>query len=315
MKQDIFFDESFLPEEERWENLTIANDFMFGKIFQDPDLCLHLVRLILPELNIERVSFPVLQKSVRETFDTKGVRFDVYLYDDKDRIINVEMQPVKRDDLMKRTRAYHSLIDLDAMDRQNVKRYADMPEVIVIFICGFDLFKLGRHMYTFRNFCVQERDLMLDDGAATIFLNAKGKADDVSPELKAFLELVNGRSSDDEFVRELERRLSYARQNKNWRQIYMLGKFEKQANIDEGIERGLKQGLKQGLEEGRKLGLEQGREQGREQGLAQGLEQGRAEGMKLAREELIRNFLDAISEKPWVTLDDIADMEEILMKS
>ncbi|MBR0070244.1 MAG: hypothetical protein IJP97_07100, partial [Synergistaceae bacterium] len=145
--------------------------------------------------------------------------------------------------------------------------------------------------------------------------NAKGKADDVSPELKAFLELVNGRSSDDEFVRELERRLSYARQNKNWRQIYMLGKFEKQANIDEGIERGLKQGLKQGLEEGRKLGLEQGREQGREQGLAQGLEQGRAEGMKLAREELIRNFLDAISEKPWVTLDDIADMEEILMKS
>ena len=236
--------------------------------------------------------------SVRETFDTKGVRFDVYLYDDKDRIIK-EMQPVKRDDLMKRTRAYHSLIDLDAMDRQNVKRYADMPEVIVIFICGFDLFKLGRHMYTFRNFCVQERDLMLDDGAATIFLNAKGKADDVSPELKAFLELVNGRSSDDEFVRELERRLSYARQNKNWRQIYMLGKFEKQANIDEGIERGIKMGLKQGLEEGRKLGLEQGR----------------AEGMKLAREELIHNFLEAVSRLSWVTMDDIADMEEILMKS
>ena len=259
----------------------------------------------------------------------------MYLYDDKDRIINVEMQPVKRDDLMRRTRAYHSLIDLDAMDRQNVRRYADMPEVIVIFICGFDLFKRGRHMYTFRNFCVQERDLMLKDGAATIFLNAKGKADDISPELKAFLELVNGKSSDDEFVMEIERRLTYARQNKNWRQEYMLGKFEKQANIDEGIELGrkigLKLGLEQGLEQGRELGLEQGLEQGRELGLEQGrelgleqgrelgLEQGRSEGIaigeKLGREKLIRNFLDAISEKPWVTLDDIADMEEILMKS
>ena len=55
MNQDIF-DESYLPEEERWENLTLANDFLFGKIFQDPDLCLKLVRIILPELKIERVS-------------------------------------------------------------------------------------------------------------------------------------------------------------------------------------------------------------------------------------------------------------------
>ncbi len=184
------FDDSYLPEEERWENLTLANDFLFGKIFQDEDLCLRLVRLILPELNIERVFIPVLQKSLHETFDTKGVRFDVYLRDDKDRIINVEMQTVKNDNIMKRTRAYHSLIDLDAMDRQKVKRYGNMPDVIVIFICGFDLFKKGRHIYTFRNFCVQERDLALEDGATTIFLNTKGKADDVSIELKSFLDLV-----------------------------------------------------------------------------------------------------------------------------
>lgn len=184
------FDDSYLPEEERWENLTLANDFLFGKIFQDEDLCLRLVRLILPELNIERVFIPVLQKSLHETFDTKGVRFDVYLRDDKDRIINVEMQTAKNDNIMKRTRAYHSLIDLDAMDRQKVKRYGDMPDVIVIFICGFDLFKKGRHIYTFRNFCVQERDLALEDGATTIFLNTKGKADDVSIELKSFLDLV-----------------------------------------------------------------------------------------------------------------------------
>ena len=276
-----------LPEEERWENLTLANDFLFGRIFQDSDLCLRLVRIILPELNIKRVSFPVLQKSIRETFDTRGVRFDVYLRDDDDRIINVEMQPVNRDNLMKRTRAYHSLIDLDAIERENVKHYGNMPEVIVIFICGFDLFKLGRHMYTFRNYCVQERDLMLNDGATTIFLNTKGKADDISPELKSFLDLVNGKTSDDEFAAELERRLIYARQNRKWRQIYMLGKFEKQESIDEGIEIGFKRGI----------------------------EQGRVEGMRIAREKLIKNFLNAISEKPWVTMDDIADMEEILMKS
>ena len=272
-----------LPEEERWENLTLANDFLFGKIFQDPDLCLKLVKIILPELNIERVTFPVLQKSIRETFETKGVRFDVYLRDNEDRIINVEMQPVNRDNLMKRTRAYHSLIDLDTMDRESVKNYSDMPEVIVIFICGFDLFKLGRHIYTFRNYCVQERDLMLNDGTETIFLNTKGKADDISPELKSFLDLVNGKSSNDDFVNELERRLEYAKQNRKWRQMYMLGKFERQANIDEGIEIG----IKRGIEIGREIG----------------------------RENLIKNFLNAYSKRTGVTTEDIAEIEELLMKS
>ena len=268
-----------LPEEERWENLTLANDFLFGKIFQDPDLCLKLVKIILPELNIERVTFPVLQKSIRETFETKGVRFDVYLRDNEDRIINVEMQPVNRDNLMKRTRAYHSLIDLDAMDRESVKNYSDMPEVIVIFICGFDLFKLGRHIYTFRNYCVQERDLMLNDGTETIFLNTKGNADDISPKLKSFLDLVNGKSSNDDFVNELERRLEYAKQNRKWRQMYMLGKFERQANIDEGIEIGTKRGI------------------------------------EIGRENLIKNFLNAYSKRTGVTTEDIAEIEELLMKS
>ena len=272
-----------LPEEERWENLTLAYDFLFGKIFQDPDLCLKLVKIILPELNIERVTFPVLQKSIRETFETKGVRFDVYLRDNEDRIINVEMQPVNRDNLMKRTRAYHSLIDLDAMDRESVKNYSDMPEVIVIFICGFDLFKLGRHMYTFRNYCVQERDLMLNDGTETIFLNTKGNADDISPKLKSFLDLVNGKSSNDDFVNELERRLEYAKHNRKWRQMYMLGKFERQANIDEGIEIGIKQGIKQGIE--------------------------------IGRENLIKNFLNAYSKRTGATTEDIAEIEELLMKS
>ena len=72
--------------EQRWENLTLANDFMFGKVFQDADLCLELVRLILPELNTERIILHEQQKSAHETIDTRGVRFDVYLHDDKGRI-------------------------------------------------------------------------------------------------------------------------------------------------------------------------------------------------------------------------------------
>lgn len=41
-----------------WENLGISNDFMFGKIMQNPRLCKELLQRILPELEIERVEYP-----------------------------------------------------------------------------------------------------------------------------------------------------------------------------------------------------------------------------------------------------------------
>ena len=56
------FTEFDLPENERWENLTLANDFMFCKVFEDLDLCLELVQTILPELNIERIVFILIRK-------------------------------------------------------------------------------------------------------------------------------------------------------------------------------------------------------------------------------------------------------------
>ena len=256
--RDVKLDDMDLPFEERWENLTLANDFMFGKVFQDLDLCLELIRLILPELHIERITLHERQKAVHETLDTKGVRFDVYLHDDKGRIINIEIQIVNKDNIPRRTRAYHSIIDLEAISAGKIRRYQDMPEVIVIFICAFDLFGQGRHVYTFRNACAEDSRLTLDDGAKTIFLNTKGKADDISPRLKAFLELLNGKSSDDDFVKRLERRMSYARQNLYWRQEYMWNMFERNEYIDEGIAIGEERGIAIGEERGIAIGEERG---------------------------------------------------------
>lgn len=83
----------------------------------------------------------------------------------------------------------------------------------------------------------------------------KGKADDISPRLKAFLELLNGKSSDDDFVKRLERRMSYARQNLHWRQEYMLSMFDRNAYIDEGIAIGEERGKERGIIIGEERGM------------------------------------------------------------
>lgn len=47
----------------KWKDLTISNDFLFGKVMQNPGLCKELLRRILPDLNIERIEYPELSIS------------------------------------------------------------------------------------------------------------------------------------------------------------------------------------------------------------------------------------------------------------
>ena len=75
---------------------------MFGKVFQDLELCLELARLILPRLNIERIEFPERQKSLAAGIFMHSVRFDVYTRTDKGEIIDFEMQILFAGSLMKR---------------------------------------------------------------------------------------------------------------------------------------------------------------------------------------------------------------------
>ena len=43
-----------------WEELSISNDFLFGKVMQDPELCRELLQRILPDLDIDHIEYPEL---------------------------------------------------------------------------------------------------------------------------------------------------------------------------------------------------------------------------------------------------------------
>lgn len=75
-----------------WEELGIENDFLFGKVMQDAELCKGLLQRILPDLPIDHVEYPELQKSIRADVDAKSVRLDVYVKDKKGTVYDIEMQ-------------------------------------------------------------------------------------------------------------------------------------------------------------------------------------------------------------------------------
>lgn len=198
-----------------WEELGISNDFLFGKVIQDAELCKELLQRILPDLDIDHVEYPELQKTIKEDFDAKGVRLDAYVNDGKGTVYDIEMQAVTSKYLPKRTRYYQGMIDLQLVDKG--QDYDTLNNSYIIFICLSDLFGKNRYMYTFENVCKEDSEVILNDGAKKVFLNADGKNGTVSKELKAFLDYVAGKKPVDSYVEKLEEAVKEAKKNREWR--------------------------------------------------------------------------------------------------
>ena len=139
-------------------------------------------------------------------------------------------------ELPKRTRYYQSMIDLQMIDKGEL--YNKLKPSYIIFISPFDTFGMGRHIYTFENRCREDMSIALNDETTKISLNAVSEMDDTSQELRAFLDYVAGKESEDAFVKKLEEAVKRAKKNREWRHEYMTLLMRDQENIEKGIEKG-----------------------------------------------------------------------------
>ena len=120
------------------------------------------------------------------------------------------------------------------------------------------------------------------DGITKIIINSKAAEHEKNEKLKVFLEYMNGKISDDEFIQRLEQRIKEVKSNEELRREYMLvNTIERDARND-----GWKAGIAQGLAEGKSLGLAEGKSLG----LAEGSRQAKLETARLMQQ---RNYSTA----------------------
>ncbi len=165
-----------------------------------------------------------------------SVRLDIYVEDGKETVYNIEMQTTENRNLPKRTRYYQGMIDLNILEKGD--NYKDLKRSFVIFVCTFDLFGEGRHIYTFENRCIQNPELDLGDDTTKIILNTKGTIDDVTPEMKKLLDFIDGKEPEDDFTRELEEAVQSVRKNEKWRLDYMTLQMNYQEKYEQGYDEG-----------------------------------------------------------------------------
>lgn len=226
--------------------LNLSDDFLFAKVMADNDICKRVLEQIL-NISIKEVSSPITQKTIDLLLDGKGIRLDVYVNDNKGTVYNVEMQRAKKKELAKRARYYQGNIDLDLIISGSP--YSDLRKTYIIFICTFDFFNKGRHIYTFENICKEDNDLLLGDETVKIFLNTKGTLDDVNKDIKDFLRYIENTTAEfaasvnNELIKYIQKKVEEVKKSKEMEVEYMT--------------------LFQRDRENRELGREEGREEGR----------------------------------------------------
>lgn len=209
----------------RLKELTIKHNFMFGAVMCDEANCKGLLERIL-QFPIERVEVSK-EKSILYHPEYKGVRLDVYAKDEQGTHYDIEMQALQKSSIVKRSRYYHSQMDMEFL--LSGEEYDKLPNSFVIFICDFDPFDEKKYCYTFENLCLENHKLCLKDGCKTIFLSTKGENDeDVSESLIKFLKYVKADLSEstndfeDVFVAKLQESVQHVKESREMEERFML---------------------------------------------------------------------------------------------
>ena len=199
------------------EDLIFTDDYMFGAVLQNEDICKKILELLL-NIKIEKIEYPELQKKLKISYESHGIKLDVYIKD-SDKIYDVEMQNNHFENIGKRSRFYQSMLDADNLLKGD--RYGDLKESIIIFICKKDIFGKKRQSYTFENLCKDDPSLSLNDKTKKIIYNASGYNNEENAELRAFMKFITTNEPTDDFTNNLVKQVEKVKYNEIFRTEYL----------------------------------------------------------------------------------------------
>ena len=100
------------------EELVFHDDFMFAAVMMDAENCRCFLERVL-EMKIGRVEIS-REHGFFFNPENKSIRMDVFAKDEDQTHYDIEMQLVKKDSLERRSRYYHSQMDVEMLEKEEV---------------------------------------------------------------------------------------------------------------------------------------------------------------------------------------------------
>ena len=205
------------------EDLTFIDDGMFQAVMHNPEVCAEVIEKLL-HVQVKKIEYPELEKTIAPYYTSKSIRLDVYLKDE-DKVIDVECQSYPMDALGKRTRYYQSMIDSDSLMKG--QDYSELKDSYIVFICKYDPFENSDKQpyrlpcYTFNNTCLENPDVDLNDKCLKVIYNAMDYEKEKDEKLKAFLHYIcTNEPGEDEFSKRISALVEQIKQNEKFRSDY-----------------------------------------------------------------------------------------------
>ena len=229
------------------KDLTFTDDFMFGEIMKNEEICKGVIERLL-HIKVEKLELITLQETIAPYYETRGVRFDVYVKD-SDKVYDIEVQNKKFTEIEKRTRYYQSMIDIDMLAKG--ANFKELKESYVIFICKTDPFDLGEPCYKVKSVFENHPEKEFDDKTHKVFYNASAYKKETDSEIYAFLQYISTNIPEDDFTAGIFENVEKAKENEQFRSEYMRCNIHDFDKLEEGKEIGIAIGEARGEERGR----------------------------------------------------------------
>ena len=237
-----------------FEDLTIADDFMFCKVMEYEPICKEFLEMLF-NAKIEKITYLSSQNTVTANSGAKTVRLDVLVKDKAGTSYDIEMQVGNEYNIPKRMRYYQAVLDVAFLDKGY--SYKALNESYIIFICLFDPIGSNRAVYTFENICIEDKRLPLQDGTKKIILNANSFRTADNKELQGFLQYVKTGKVTTAYTGRIEQMIQTVKRNEQLRKEYHILPAVLMDAFDEGEARGKSLGLAEGEARGRSEGSRQ----------------------------------------------------------
>lgn len=206
-----------------YEELTIRDPFMFGKISSKPENRKLILDSLL-QIDLKEQSGEI-EKHLQTYKSAKYVRLDLLAEDESGTIYDAEMQNKSKDrlrqeELPQRSRYYQSILDTAFFD--SGKDYINLPETYIAFICTFDPFGKNLPIYTFEIKCLETDIPEYNEKTHKIFFNTTADLKKLPQDMKNMLEYINSGNANDEATKAIDNEVKEARFKEEWRSEYML---------------------------------------------------------------------------------------------
>ena len=226
-----------------FEELTIADNFMFCKVMEHKAICKEFLEIVF-RCKIEKITYLMSENTVTTNSSAKTIRLDVLVKDGSGSSYDLEMQVGNEYNIPKRMRYYQAVLDVAFLDKGY--SYKGLNNSLIIFICLFDPIGNNRAVYTFENICIEDRSILLRDGTKKIILNASAFTAADNQELHGFLQYVKTGEVTTEYTGRIEKMIQTVKSSERARKEYHILPAVLMDAFDEGIERGKSLGLAEG---------------------------------------------------------------------